>query len=214
MSSCINASRTPCESSVTVSCSGHLVALMRLRNSVSSASGKPTRNQRMASSLPVHAAPSVIASDLPRAEITQRARSAAAAVPKVPFGTVPREAAVLTTGSVIGGGGQVQQPVVGGEQPPDQAQGDHCGGGGGGGKDQEHDDGLDQDGLQRSGTGQDEPGHGPGQEHQASGFGGFDLRGERGTQGRAHVGGCGLAGGLAQRQAGLDLVAFVAKFVG
>ena len=32
--------RTPCESSVTVSRSGHLVALTRLRNSVSSASGK------------------------------------------------------------------------------------------------------------------------------------------------------------------------------
>src|SRR5262249_33237209 len=114
--------------------------------------------------------------------------------------------------SPVGGGGQVHQPVVGGEQPPDQAQRDHRGGGGGGGKDQEHHDGLDQDGLQGSGTGQDEPGHGAREEHQAGGFGGFDLRGERRPQGRAHVGGGGQAGGLAQRQAGFDLVAFVAQF--
>ena len=41
------ASGTPCESSVTVSTSGHLVAFTRLRKSVSSASGKPTLNGRM-----------------------------------------------------------------------------------------------------------------------------------------------------------------------
>src|SRR5215468_5103505 len=80
--------------------------------------------------------------------------------------------------SVVGGGGQLYEPVVGGEQPPDQAQGDYRGGGGGGGEHQEHDDGLDQDGLQGSGTGEDEAGHGPGQEDQAGGLGGFDLRGE------------------------------------
>src|ERR1700716_3497507 len=38
-SACRKASCTPCDASVTVSRSGHLVALMRLRNSVSSASG-------------------------------------------------------------------------------------------------------------------------------------------------------------------------------
>src|SRR3984885_7742675 len=38
------ASGTPCESSVTVSRSGHLVALIRLRISVISASEKPTWN--------------------------------------------------------------------------------------------------------------------------------------------------------------------------
>jgi hypothetical protein len=36
---CVVASCTPCEASVTVSRSGHLVASMRLRKSVSSASG-------------------------------------------------------------------------------------------------------------------------------------------------------------------------------
>src|SRR4249920_2551741 len=36
---CIVASCTPCDASVTVSRSGHFVAFMRLRNSVSSASG-------------------------------------------------------------------------------------------------------------------------------------------------------------------------------
>ena len=40
--------RTPCESSVTVSRSGHLVAFMRLRNSVSSASGTLKRKGRTA----------------------------------------------------------------------------------------------------------------------------------------------------------------------
>src|SRR5579862_1682751 len=42
------ASCTPWLASVTVSRSGHLVALMRLRNSVSSASGTFTENGRMA----------------------------------------------------------------------------------------------------------------------------------------------------------------------
>src|SRR5579863_5884449 len=42
------ASCTPCDASVTVSRSGHLVALMRLRNSVSSVSGTFTWNGRMA----------------------------------------------------------------------------------------------------------------------------------------------------------------------
>jgi len=41
-SSCIRASRMPCESSATVSRSGHRVALTRLRSSARSASGKPT----------------------------------------------------------------------------------------------------------------------------------------------------------------------------
>src|SRR2546421_10650218 len=45
--SCIIASRAPCESSATVSTSGHLVAFTRLRRSVRSASGKPTVNGRM-----------------------------------------------------------------------------------------------------------------------------------------------------------------------
>jgi len=49
---------------------------------------------------------------------------------------------------VVGGGSQVHQPVVGGEQAPDQAQGDHYRGGGRGGQNEEHNDGLDQDGLQ------------------------------------------------------------------
>ena len=31
-------------------------------------------------------------------------------------------------------------------------------------KHQEHDDGLDEDGLERGSVGEDEPGHGPGQE--------------------------------------------------
>src|SRR5687767_1426481 len=44
----MKASCTPCDGSATVSCSGHLVALMRLRNSVSSASGTFTRNGRIA----------------------------------------------------------------------------------------------------------------------------------------------------------------------
>ena len=42
------ASGTPCESSSTVSRSGHLVASMRRRRSASSASSKPTSNARMA----------------------------------------------------------------------------------------------------------------------------------------------------------------------
>src|SRR5260370_19155705 len=42
------ASCTPCDASATVSRSGHFVALMRLRNSVSSASGTFTRNGRIA----------------------------------------------------------------------------------------------------------------------------------------------------------------------
>src|SRR5215467_10208330 len=116
--------------------------------------------------------------------------------------------------SVVGGGGQVHQPVVGGEQPPDQAQRDHHGGGGGGGEHQEHDHGLDQDRLQRGDTGEDEASHRPRQEDQAGGFGGLDLRGQRRPQRRAHIGGRGLPGGLAQRQAGFDFVAFVAQLVG
>src|SRR5687767_9661242 len=44
---CTVASCTPCVASGTVSRSGHRVALMRLRNSVSSASGTPTRNGRI-----------------------------------------------------------------------------------------------------------------------------------------------------------------------
>jgi hypothetical protein len=46
---CLNivASCTPCDASVTVSLSGHLVALMRLRISTSSASGIFTTNGRM-----------------------------------------------------------------------------------------------------------------------------------------------------------------------
>src|SRR5688572_15234118 len=44
----MNASCTPCDASVTVSRSGHFVALMRRRNSVSSASGTFTRNGRTA----------------------------------------------------------------------------------------------------------------------------------------------------------------------
>src|SRR5258705_8131541 len=47
-SACRKASCTPCDASVTVSRSGHLVALMRLRNSVSSASGTSTQNERRA----------------------------------------------------------------------------------------------------------------------------------------------------------------------
>jgi hypothetical protein len=45
---CIVASCTPCEASTTVSRSGHLVAFMRLRNSVSSASGTLKRKGRTA----------------------------------------------------------------------------------------------------------------------------------------------------------------------
>src|SRR3954451_17959264 len=41
------ASGTPCESSSTVSRSGHLVASMRRRRSMSSESSKPTSNARM-----------------------------------------------------------------------------------------------------------------------------------------------------------------------
>src|SRR5439155_25565134 len=48
--SCIIASGAPCESSVTVSASGHLVAVTRRRRSVSSVSGKPISNGRMVSS--------------------------------------------------------------------------------------------------------------------------------------------------------------------
>src|SRR4051795_11135077 len=44
----MTASGTPCESSSTVSRSGHLVALIRRRRSSRSASGKPTCNSRMA----------------------------------------------------------------------------------------------------------------------------------------------------------------------
>ena len=44
----MSASGTPCESSSTVSRSGHLVALMRLRRSSSAASGNATRSSRMA----------------------------------------------------------------------------------------------------------------------------------------------------------------------
>src|SRR6516165_9181613 len=133
-----------------------------------------------------------------------------------PRDTGPERRAAIRdrVGSLVSRSWQVGQPVVGGEQPPDQAQRDHHGGGGGGREYQEHDDGLDQDGLQRGGTGEDEAGHGAGQEHQAGGLGGLDLRGHRGAQGRADVGGGGLAGGLAQGQAGFDLVAFVAQFVG
>src|SRR6266446_1107536 len=47
-SACIVASCTPWDASVTVSRSGHFVALMRLRNSVSSVSGTFTWNGRMA----------------------------------------------------------------------------------------------------------------------------------------------------------------------
>lgn len=47
-SACIVASCTPCVASGTVSRSGHLVALMRLRNSTSSASGTLTQNGRIA----------------------------------------------------------------------------------------------------------------------------------------------------------------------
>src|SRR5262245_37158350 len=65
---------------------------------------------------------------------------------------------VIVVVSAVGGSGQVHQPVVGREQPPDQAQGDYHRGGGGGGEDQEHDDRLDQDGLQRGGASEDEPG--------------------------------------------------------
>src|ERR1700736_853363 len=42
------ASCTPCDASATVSRSGHFVALMRVRKSVSSASGTFTRNGRIA----------------------------------------------------------------------------------------------------------------------------------------------------------------------
>src|SRR6266852_9272339 len=48
------ASCTPCDASETVSRSGHFVALMRLRNSVSSASGTFTlKGRRAVLSLPV-----------------------------------------------------------------------------------------------------------------------------------------------------------------
>src|SRR5712664_1449394 len=61
----MKASCTPCDASVTVSRSGHLVALMRLRNSVSSASGISTRNGRIAVlSLRVCSVPLAIASAL------------------------------------------------------------------------------------------------------------------------------------------------------
>ena len=43
----MKASCTPCDESATDSFSGHLVALMRRRNSVSSASGTFTRNGRI-----------------------------------------------------------------------------------------------------------------------------------------------------------------------
>src|SRR6266853_5935749 len=56
------ASCTPWDASVTVSRSGHFVALMRLRNSVSSASGKFTLNGRIGVlSLPVCCATEVMA---------------------------------------------------------------------------------------------------------------------------------------------------------
>jgi len=45
--SCIRASRTPCESSSTVSRSGHLVAPTRLRRSASFSSGKETSSGRI-----------------------------------------------------------------------------------------------------------------------------------------------------------------------
>src|SRR5882762_3218100 len=44
----MKASCTPCDASVTVSLSGHFVALMRLRNSIRSASGASKRNGRIA----------------------------------------------------------------------------------------------------------------------------------------------------------------------
>ena len=53
------ASCTPCESSVTCSCSGHFVALMRLRRSARSASGALKEKGRIASALvvPICASP-------------------------------------------------------------------------------------------------------------------------------------------------------------
>src|SRR5215469_5211551 len=50
---CEVVSRTPCDASATVSFSGHLVAWMRLRKSVRSASGKLTRNGRIAALSPL-----------------------------------------------------------------------------------------------------------------------------------------------------------------
>src|SRR5262245_37243902 len=47
-SACIVASCTPCDASVTVSRSGHCVALMRLRRSIRASSGTLTRNGRIA----------------------------------------------------------------------------------------------------------------------------------------------------------------------
>src|SRR5882672_4025139 len=58
----MKASCTPWDASVTVSRSGHFVALRRLRNSVSSASGKFTLNGRIGVlSLPVCCATEVMA---------------------------------------------------------------------------------------------------------------------------------------------------------
>jgi hypothetical protein len=55
---CTVASGTPCEKSSTVSFSGKRAAVMRLRNSVNSASGTSTRNGRMAAAVMI-ASPSL-----------------------------------------------------------------------------------------------------------------------------------------------------------
>lgn len=94
--------------------------------------------------------------------------------------------------------------MVWGEQAAGEAESDDRAGGGDGAEDEEHDHGLDHDGVDGVDAGEDEAGHGAGQEDQPDGFGGFDLGGQCGAQGGGQVGPRGFCRGLAEREAGFD----------
>src|SRR6266436_3429151 len=95
----MKASCTPWVASVTVSRSGHFVALMRLRNSVSSASGTFTRNGRIAAlSLPVCSPSSAMALDLSEHRVRERESIRAQFESRLLRPLSPRPSPVVTLG--------------------------------------------------------------------------------------------------------------------
>jgi len=88
-----------------------------------------------------------------------------------------------------------QQPMVAGQRDADEAERDDDSGGRDRAEDEEHHHRLCEHSLHWRYTGEDEPGHGTWQEHQAGGFGGFDLWGHRRPQRNPEV----WSGGLARR---------------
>ena len=73
------------------------------------------------------------------------------------------------------------------EEASDEAESDDAGGRGHGAQDEEHDHGLDEHRIDGVDPGEDETGHGAGEEHESDGLGGLDLGDEPGAQGSRQV---------------------------